>query len=172
MWLPGGLLFLFAFCLARLAGSPAIGSNFEMNWLLVKLSPDNWNSLRKRLSRLSVGLQQLFNELKPRPRNWIKLYRFRIFLVAPFLLTLAGCFNVKPNPLPEPTATPKPVFECIDKALRLCPGVVPIEVTDCKIVTQLASSALTALETCQSYHAELILCVLDYIQQGSKKQDG
>lgn len=169
MW-PDGVQSFFAYCLALLAGSFAIGNLFEPSMHNLRLLFLSSANLQTRWSQLNEGLRELWITLQPRARKSKQRLRPAIWLVAPFLLVLAGCSVFKPK-LPEPTPVsklPQPVFSCIDKAIRLCPGVAPIEPTDCAMTVKIASSALTALEQCQTIHAELILCVLDYIQQKHK----
>lgn len=169
MW-PDGVRSFFAYCLALLAGSFAIGSQLVpsmFNPLLLYLSSA---SLQTRWSLLNEGLRELWTTLRPPQRKLKRQSHPVLWLIAPFLLILAGCSVFKPK-LPEPTPVsklPQPVFSCIDKAIRLCPGVAPIEPTDCATTVKIASAALGALEQCQTIHAELILCVLDYIQQKNK----
>lgn len=169
MW-PAGVHSFFAYCLALLAGSFAIGSPHEPTYPNLWLSLNSSPNLLTRSSQLSVALRDLWKTV-PLPRRKLKpLSTLRILVVALCLSILLGCSAFKPK-LPAPTPPPskqQPVFSCIDKAIRLCPGVAPIEATDCAVAVKLASSALVALEQCQTIHAELILCVLDYIQQKHK----
>lgn len=170
MWPPVGVRLFFAYCLALLAGSPAIGNLLVKNFNQLKLLLSVCQTLPKRWSALSEGLRQLFRVQKLPKSQWRRRWPNPLWLIAPFLLILASCSIIKPK-LPEPTPEKRtPMFECVDTALKLCPGVVPIEVDDCGDAVKIASAALTALEQCQTYHGELIACVLDYVRQGSKTQ--
>ena len=82
-------------------------------------------------------------------------------LIALSLTSSAGCSLVWPRAPATPPPMPVcPQIQCLDRALRVHPGLeIDAVPRTCSDATVIAIDALTALRESQAAHAELVLCV-------------